>query len=126
MECYEDIGGVHKRIITQECETSCDKGFEYRPSDNTSAVCCGRCVKVGCVVDGEVKNVGDEWYSDDYCVKNICLAGNDTVNSYYPRNKKYICHKCFKQTFKIHFSHKGYKFDQNSSSRRISEIETHF
>ncbi|XP_076276507.1 hemolectin isoform X2 [Lasioglossum baleicum] len=80
IECVRDENGVRKQIKVQECNTVCDLGYEYRSTDNRSIVCCGRCVPVGCVVENEVRNVGEEWLSLDFCTKYFCeSSGNGSV-----------------------------------------------
>nr|XP_034190302.1 hemocytin [Osmia lignaria] len=79
MECIKNGDGVQKQAKVQECSTVCDLGFKYRPTDNKSINCCGRCIPVACVVGDELKNVGEEWYSVDFCTKYSCVSTNDTV-----------------------------------------------
>ncbi|XP_026667953.1 hemocytin isoform X2 [Ceratina calcarata] len=79
MECLKDTDGIEKRAKVQECHTVCDPGFEYQPAENKSINCCGRCVPTACVVDDQVKNVGEEWFSWDSCTKFTCTSGNGTI-----------------------------------------------
>lgn len=57
----------------------CDFGFEYQPSSNKSTDCCGNCVAVGCVVGAELKNIGEEWQSEDHCTTYTCRSINESV-----------------------------------------------
>ncbi|XP_031828807.2 hemolectin [Nomia melanderi] len=79
LECVKDENGIRKQLRVQECNTVCDIGFEYQPTSNKSTNCCGRCVAVACVIENEVKNVGVEWYSSDFCTKYSCKSNNESV-----------------------------------------------
>ncbi|XP_053978189.1 hemocytin [Hylaeus volcanicus] len=80
MECIKDENGIRKHIKVQECNSVCDLGFEYQPSDNKSINCCGQCVAVACVVGNQLKYVEEEWYSDDFCTQYSCKLNNKTVH----------------------------------------------
>lgn len=77
--CVRDESGIQKQIKVQECKSACDLGFEYRPADNRSVSCCGRCVPVACVVGNEAKNVGEEWQSSDFCTRYSCRSNDQSV-----------------------------------------------
>ncbi|XP_078043521.1 hemolectin [Augochlora pura] len=80
MECVHDEKGVRKQVRVQECDTVCDAGFEYRSTDDRGSICCGRCVPVACVVDSQLRNIDEEWYSADFCTKYTCESStNGTV-----------------------------------------------
>jgi len=68
----------------QECNTACDNGYEYEASNDTSVNCCGTCVQVACIVNGTLKNVGEQWYSDDHCVAYFCESANGNVRLLAP------------------------------------------
>lgn len=52
------------------------KGWEYKESDTE---CCGECVPVGCVVDGKLKQIGENWTSSDNCTTNTCEQLGDQL-----------------------------------------------
>lgn len=79
-ECIRDENGIRKQIKVQECNFVCDLGFEYQFPDNRSTNCCGRCVPVACIVGNELKNIGEEWHSPDFCTTYSCKSYNDTVH----------------------------------------------
>ncbi|CAK9818181.1 SSPO [Anthophora quadrimaculata] len=79
MECFKDQDGIQKQMKVQECSLICDVGFEYRPSENKNVSCCGKCVPAACVVNNEVKNIGEEWFSIDFCTKYSCKSNNESV-----------------------------------------------
>lgn len=81
VKCENGTHGVQKKTIIQECNTVCDKGYEYRPSINKGDYCCGECIAVACVINGTLRNIGEQWYSDDYCVDYQCISYNETVSS---------------------------------------------
>ncbi|XP_043259225.1 hemocytin isoform X1 [Colletes gigas] len=80
MECIKEENGVEKRTKIQECNVVCNLGFEYQPPDNKRIDCCGRCVPTACVVGNELRNVGEEWHSADFCTKYSCISSNETVH----------------------------------------------
>jgi hypothetical protein len=55
------------------------QGSKYVPSKNPQKICCGECVPVACIVQGAEKKIGEEWTSDDFCTKYLCLNKNGTV-----------------------------------------------
>ncbi|XP_043682227.1 hemocytin isoform X2 [Vespula pensylvanica] len=78
-ECIEIAGGIQKQIKIQDCNISCDYGYEYRPSNDKSNYCCGECVAIGCVVNEEIKNIGEQWYSSDNCITYSCQSINGSL-----------------------------------------------
>lgn len=73
VECVRNPEGkVDKVEQIHTCDENCPLGWEYEPSPLYPQVCCGECVQVACVVDGEVKNVGETWVSDDFCTTFTC------------------------------------------------------
>ncbi|KZC09215.1 Hemocytin [Dufourea novaeangliae] len=73
---------VAKKIGEQwmdECNTVCDLGYKYQPTENRKSNCCGRCVAVTCVVKNELRNIGEVWYSTDFCTRHYCRSTNETV-----------------------------------------------
>ncbi|KRT80049.1 hypothetical protein AMK59_6840, partial [Oryctes borbonicus] len=66
---------VFKDTVEENCTTDCSVGSEYKKLDETK--CCGECVKYACVIDGEFKDGGEIWYSEDYCTEYFC------VDNYY-------------------------------------------
>ncbi|XP_066594945.1 hemocytin-like [Prorops nasuta] len=81
IECVKDTSGIQKIIKEQTCPESCDFGYEYKPSENTSLNCCGNCVPLGCIVGDEIKEIGHTWYSDDHCTQYTCALS--TNSSFY-------------------------------------------
>lgn len=80
MQCNKDSNGVQSLTTIQECNTACDDdSYKYEESNDTSVNCCGSCVKVACIVNGVLKNVGEQWYSDDHCVTYYCEFANGNV-----------------------------------------------
>jgi len=92
MQCDKHSGDVQKKIKVQECNTICDYGYEYRMSNDSNVNCCGTCIQIACIVEGELKNIGEQWYSDDHCVTYICESANGSVRllSYISIYLKYI------------------------------------
>ncbi|XP_044578140.1 hemocytin isoform X1 [Cotesia glomerata] len=76
VKCENTTTGVRKTTINQECNTACDKGYEYNPSKDKGVKCCGECVAVACVVNGTLKNIGEQWYSEDFCTNYECISDN--------------------------------------------------
>ncbi|XP_012135564.1 hemolectin [Megachile rotundata] len=123
IECIKDEDIIQKQVKVQECSVVCDLGFEYRPSDNKSISCCGRCTPVACVFGNQLRNVGEEWYSNDSCTKYSCKSSNETVfvesvtekcpqidiaeESEYEIEKRYIPGQCCPQFVKIGCRHNG-------------------
>ncbi|XP_057325268.1 hemocytin-like isoform X2 [Microplitis mediator] len=70
----ETNSGIQKKIIKQECKISCNRGFEYKPSENKNITCCGECVPVACVVNGSLKIINEKWHSEDLCTNYECLS----------------------------------------------------
>lgn len=79
MQCNKDSSGVQTLTKVQECNTVCDEGYKYKASDDIGINCCGTCVQVACIVNGMLKNVGEQWYSDDRCVAYFCAFSNGNV-----------------------------------------------
>lgn len=83
MECAVTPGGVQKQLTVKTCETKCDLGSEYVPATPESKECCGSCKPVACVIDGELKKVGEEWVADDFCAHYKCHLNPDgSVSSF--------------------------------------------
>lgn len=80
VKCENTTTGVRKTTINQECNTACDKGYEYNPSKDKGVQCCGECVAVACVVNGTIKNIGEQWYSEDFCTNYECISDNGDVS----------------------------------------------
>ncbi|XP_015177061.1 PREDICTED: hemocytin [Polistes dominula] len=78
-ECIEDSNNIQKQIKVQNCNVSCEYGYEYQPSNDKSNDCCGKCVAIGCVVNKEIKNIGEQWYSTDNCVTYSCQSVNGSL-----------------------------------------------
>ncbi|XP_014469310.1 PREDICTED: hemocytin isoform X2 [Dinoponera quadriceps] len=76
MECDQHSGSIQRQIKVQECNVICDFGYKYQPSNDTAVECCGKCIQTSCVVEGMLKNVGEEWQSDDHCVTYSCDSTN--------------------------------------------------
>lgn len=75
-------GVVQKQIVIKECNISCDYGYEYRGSVDRSNYCCGECVPIGCVVNDEIKDIGERWYSNDSCITYSCQSVNGSVSGF--------------------------------------------
>lgn len=78
--CVKTDTGIEKRSVVKECDVSCDLGWEYAPAAPDSKECCGSCKPVGCVVDGNVRKIGEQWTSKDYCTNYVCLHVNGSVS----------------------------------------------
>lgn len=80
LECKEIPGGVvlTRHVVT--CDTNCKLGSKYIEPKPGSGECCGSCKRVACAVDGEIKNIGDEWKSEDFCTEYKCVNDNGTVS----------------------------------------------
>ncbi|XP_071561739.1 hemocytin [Temnothorax nylanderi] len=79
MQCDKDSGGIQVLNKVQECDTTCDYGYKYQEPNNTSVNCCGTCIQVACIVKGTLKNIGEQWYSDDHCITYLCESANGSV-----------------------------------------------
>lgn len=79
MQCDKHLNSIRKQIKVQECNTVCDYGYEYRLSNDISVNCCGTCLQVACITEGTLKNIGEQWYSDDHCVIYFCESTNGSV-----------------------------------------------
>lgn len=80
LECINDTSGVQKQYKLEKCDKQCDIGYEYQEPENKGLKCCGQCVPVACVVEGELKEIGVEWKSEDYCTSYLCSAVNGSVS----------------------------------------------
>lgn len=121
IECFKDENGIQKQIKVQECNTTCDLGFEYQPADNKSITCCGKCVPVACVVFNEVIDVGKELFSSDFCTKYSCKSNNESIyvesfiekcpdpweESEFEIEKQYIPGQCCPKFIKTGCRHNG-------------------
>nr|XP_045582100.1 uncharacterized protein LOC123745535 [Procambarus clarkii] len=73
VECVKTTEGkVDKIEKIYSCDESCPAGWEYEPSPLYPQQCCGECVQVACVVEGEVKPVNATWVSEDLCTTYTC------------------------------------------------------
>ncbi|XP_017781781.1 PREDICTED: hemocytin [Nicrophorus vespilloides] len=80
MECVKnDKYGIAISTQSISCDEKCELGSEYKPATPESKECCGSCKAVGCVVDGVVKQVGEEWSSADHCTNYFCINLNGTM-----------------------------------------------
>ncbi|XP_058797462.1 hemocytin [Phymastichus coffea] len=79
-ECLLDSNGLRKKTFTKVCTDICELGYKYQESQDRGVSCCGECKPYACVVDGILKDVGDVWYSDDYCVKSTCEKKNGSLH----------------------------------------------
>ncbi|XP_070162344.1 hemocytin isoform X2 [Polyergus mexicanus] len=80
MYCGKDLGSVQVLTKVQECNSVCDYGYTYQAPNDTAVNCCGTCVQVACIVEGVLKNIGEQWYSDDHCVTYFCESANGSVH----------------------------------------------
>lgn len=64
-----ELGVLSKQESVQTCNSECKIGWEYKESADS---CCGECVPVACVVDGVVKQAGENWTSSDGCTLYSC------------------------------------------------------
>ncbi|KAL6266408.1 hypothetical protein P5V15_003260 [Pogonomyrmex californicus] len=79
MQCDKDSNGVQILNKVQKCDITCDYGYKYQASNDTSINCCGTCIQVACIVEGTLKNIGEQWYSDDHCVTYFCNSADGNV-----------------------------------------------
>jgi len=61
----------HQKIINACPPPTCEPGYEYEAPAPGSRECCGKCVQVACVVDGEIHEVGSYWQPDP-CTTVFC------------------------------------------------------
>ena len=73
-------GTILKQEHIQTCNQNCTKGWEYKESETQ---CCGECVQVACVFEGNVYSIGEKWSSPDYCIQYFCadIDGSIQVQS---------------------------------------------
>ncbi|XP_072943853.1 hemocytin-like [Epargyreus clarus] len=74
-----DDGKLEVLTTVQSCHTDCQAGWSYEPAAPESDKCCGKCVPVACVVDGQLKDIGSVWTSDDFCTNYTCINVNGTL-----------------------------------------------
>lgn len=79
MRCDKDSGVIQALSKVQECDSACDYGYKYQEPKDTSVNCCGTCIQVACIVEGMLKNIGEQWYSDDHCITYLCKSTNGSV-----------------------------------------------
>ena len=83
MICARDASqDLAKQTIIEKCTDldNCDLGFEYKHKNRKE--CCGKCEPVACNDNGTLKNIGDTWYSHDWCIKKTCKSSNGSVKNY--------------------------------------------
>lgn len=78
-ECVKTSNGLQKETNIKSCDTTCDIGYEYVPAPKNSTECCGSCKCVGCVMDGKLYKVGEEWSSPDHCTNYYCQNNNGSM-----------------------------------------------
>ncbi|CAL4126747.1 unnamed protein product, partial [Meganyctiphanes norvegica] len=61
------------------CDEQCPISWKYQHSPLYPQVCCGKCVQVACVADGNMYSEGELWISDDGCLTYTCVK--DLVTS---------------------------------------------
>ncbi|KAK7066926.1 hypothetical protein SK128_023902 [Halocaridina rubra] len=77
VECIKTPEGrVDKVEQIFSCDESCPLGWNYEPSPLYPIQCCGACVQVACVIEDQVKNVGESWMSRDLCTTYTCTRDN--------------------------------------------------
>lgn len=79
-ECKEIPEGVALLQHILNCDDKCKLGSEYVEPKFGSEQCCGVCQQVTCIVDGGIKNIGEEWKSEDFCTEYKCINDNGTVS----------------------------------------------
>ncbi|KAK0088266.1 hypothetical protein PV326_004912 [Microctonus aethiopoides] len=79
IKCINETNGIQKKIIKQECNNLCERGYEYVESKDKTIKCCGDCVAVACIVNGTYKTIGEKWRSNDNCINYECLFNNGTL-----------------------------------------------
>jgi len=79
IQCNKDSDSIQILNKVQECDTTCDYGYKYQAPKDTSVNCCGTCIQVACIVEGTLKNAGEQWYSDDHCTMYLCKSINGSV-----------------------------------------------
>ncbi|KAJ8725925.1 hypothetical protein PYW08_004108 [Mythimna loreyi] len=78
--CGRDYNGklAHlERVAT--CSKDCKRGSTYLlppPGE-----CCGHCQQTACVVDGELKEPGTTWHSEDNCTTYSCEKSGDELST---------------------------------------------
>nr|XP_023019258.1 hemocytin-like [Leptinotarsa decemlineata] len=77
--CVNSTTGVQKETRVKNCDKKCDVGFKYFEALPESKECCGSCKQVACVVEGTVRQIDEEWQSDDFCINYFCDKSNDTI-----------------------------------------------
>lgn len=75
--CQDDGDGqLSQAKVVQSCQANgCSEGYEYQAAPAGSGQCCGRCVQVACLLDGQVHAVGTTWQPDP-CTFITCSGGN--------------------------------------------------
>lgn len=63
------LNEITKQEMTKTCNKECGTGWEYKESDYQ---CCGKCVQTACVVNDELKSLGEKWTSEDGCTTYSC------------------------------------------------------
>lgn len=78
--CIDTNGQISKQESVETCKTDCSLGWEYKDSKDR---CCGQCVQKGCLLNGELKQKGENWTSSDNCTVFTCefLGDQFTVSS---------------------------------------------
>ncbi|KAK2585761.1 hypothetical protein KPH14_010370 [Odynerus spinipes] len=142
-ECIRDADGIQKQIKIQDCNSSCEYGFEYRPPNDKSNDCCGECVAIGCVVNEEIKDIEEQWYSNDSCIAYSCQSINGSLyinaitekcpeidpleEEEFKIEKQYIPYKCCPNIIKTACRHNGYIYApgekwKHSNDNCITEV----
>ncbi|XP_013394049.1 von Willebrand factor-like [Lingula anatina] len=72
-ESYECVAGTPATVQRQvtSCETKCALGYQYKPEIGK---CCGKCVPVGCVVNGTVYKNGEAVPATEACTTATCFV----------------------------------------------------
>ncbi|KAG7205161.1 hypothetical protein KM043_018256 [Ampulex compressa] len=84
MECVEEANkGIQKQMNVRDCNTTCPVGYEYSFLNDKTISCCGTCVQIACIIGKDLKNVGEEWFSNDHCTRYSCdsIDGNILVRA---------------------------------------------
>ncbi|XP_022121224.2 hemocytin [Pieris rapae] len=79
-QCKEVAGGNLEIVTTvQNCDSTCQLGWEYVAASVDGGECCGHCKPAACVVRGEIHNVSDTWTSPDFCSNFTCALVDNTL-----------------------------------------------
>lgn len=82
-ECAKETEGLSIKRYVSTCNTTCPLGFEYEPPTAAEATCCGNCKQSQCVVNGILREIGQQWESEDHCEKYKCSNVSGVVSVHF-------------------------------------------